>query len=256
MSKTINGISENEILNGISVFVKPRKKTYKGFDYREIEDFYNRLWEVCGKKNVIVTQPSNTQPIYTTLPTGQVICSVYIEVSILYDDGTVFRTIGSWGETELVRQNESGRFDGIGNIIDIASAKALKLALKKLDCFATYSDPGSEESNKSSSAKKPAAASKPKPEVKPGTYSLKGKEPIQKIREDANTGLPVYTWLCYNEGGDFNVVFYPNKYGEVQDWMERLVDASKKKPDTLIKIGAKELSTKDGVIQLMFDSKA
>jgi len=255
--KRINNKTPEQILTELSVFVKTTDKTYQGFDYRKVEDFYERLWTVCGKENVVINMPSSATPVYTSLPTGQTLCSVYMEVSILYDDGEVWRTAGSWGESEIIYSDKGNRYEGLGNVIDTASAKALKLALKKLDIFGVYSykESGSKASSKN---KKEDKASKPASvgtNRKSGTFRLKGTESIAVVRKDNNTGLPVYTWKCQNEGGAFNVVFYPNKYSNVGDWMDRLVLATKDKPDILVDIVCQELGEKDGIPQLMFESR-
>ena len=201
---TINGKSVTVCLEELTKAPEKLKETYRGFDYIPVEAFYQRLWDVFGKDNVIITQPSTTQPVYNQLHSGQVTCSVYVEVDILFDNGQTFRKVGSWGETELIYSDKSGTFDGLGNVCDIASTRALKNALKKLDIFGVYS---SREDNSKSNAKPKATASvtKEKPKTRRGArgrFSLKGIEPIVEIRKDANTQLPVYAWKCRNEAGE------------------------------------------------------
>ena len=255
MSKFINNKEVSTILSELSVFEETSKKTYQGYDYREIEDFYNRLWDVCGKENVVVTSLSTTPPIFTNLPTGQVLCSAYIEVSIYYDDGSLWRTVGSWGEMEVIYSEKNSRYDGIGNIIDVASAKALKLALKKLDVFGTYSLQ-KKETKTSSSKSKPKASEKENKVMAEGVFSLKGLSQASVVRTDKTTNKPVYAWSCEQDGKEYNVVFYPNAYKEDEDWLNRLIKQLEVKPSTLINIRAKELPDKDGVKQLIFTKRA
>lgn len=248
MDILINKKTPAECFSELCCFVKTTKKNFKGFDYREIEDFYNLLWDVFGKTNVMISQPAIPAPVYTTLPTGQVICSVYVEITIYNDNGEVFRTFGSWGEAELVYSDKSNRFDGLGNVIDIAKAKAVKLCCKEMDAFGNYSY------NRSDTTSEPTE--KPsKKNISRGVFVLKGTEPIVELRVDKTTGLPVYTWKCENESGAFNIVFYPNKYKDCADWINRLVAQSKNKPNTLIEIKASKLDVKEGITQLMFEGK-
>lgn len=260
MGITINNKTPGQILEGLSLFVETTEKNYRGFDYRKIEDFYDRLWTVCGKNSVVVTMLPSAAPVYTTLPTGQVICSVYVEISIFDDEGNIWRRVGSWGESELIlTSNEKtgvSKFDGIGNVVDTASAKAVKLALKKLDVFGYYTNANALDKEKTTSSKGNSSSKKSTNNSEKAIFSLIGTECVKEQRVDSNTGLPVYTWKCTQGTDTYNVVFYPNVYTKYNDWMERLKAATGDKPDTLIKIAAKQLQIKEGIKQLMFLEKA
>ena len=247
--KLRNGKTLSEALAMIGEYKEPTKFLQDKYPYYKFGEYKQRLDEAFGV--------GGYEAIYSSYETfglpfmdnvvGQVLTKAECIISVFGENGSVVFRASGIGTKELGRDTNKTQYQMINNNGLFVQQAAFKSAAKSMNIFDCnrYDEDGGHEGGapkpqyKNSNVNNPGGAgnaSKGQPQSNTAgnekVITLYRKKPLETIREDLNSGLPVYRLVGHEVVGnscrqkESEVILYPNCYKKESDRINALLTNS------------------------------
>lgn len=215
-----NGISLEEALKKISVYKAPTKflqDKYPYYKYGEYEERIKDAFGVGGYEVLYHDFKCEALPCIEEC-VSQVICQCGCTISVFSKDGNVVYRASGIGTKELNRNTDKRQYQMINNMGLFVQQAALKSAAKSMnifDCNRFEEDTTEPVTGQNTGNGNRKANDTGKQEI---VVSFLKKKPLETVRTDAQTNLPVYRLIGHEIKGngcrekESEIILYPNCY--------------------------------------------
>ena len=229
MTRTINEKTVSDIFAGLAV-AKPCVKYLDGkYPYHEISEYVERMDAVIGKEHYAMHYDECRM---IELPNTQSAFVIKCTITVFDDEGNPVPVLSAegFGSSEI-KKNKDGNFLHLNNVPLYARQAAFKDACRRYGIFGESDMEADSSSQSGNTGKKQGDKGQ---ENKKGqqavleTFVTEGTMTV--IRQDAQSGKPVYELLCYKKCGSemedhaSTVIFYPNQYRKQEELLKKFVD--------------------------------
>lgn len=242
-----NGKTLTEALSKIGEYKEPKKYLQDKYPYYKFSEYKQRLDEAfgIGGYEAIYSGYETFGLPYMDNVVGQVLTKVECTISVFGENGNIVFRASGIGTKELGRDNSKTQYQMINNNGLFVQQAAFKSAAKSMNIFDCnrYDEEGGNEGGSSKASQKNhqtnaqsggmGTAANTKESAKPQSgekvVTLFRKKPLETIREDRNSGLPVYRLVGHEVVGnncrqkESEVILYPNCYKKEAEKMNALI---------------------------------
>lgn len=241
-----NGKTLEEALSKVGEYKEPKKYLQDKYPYYKFGEYKERLDEAfgIGGYEAIYSDYEALSLPYLNNVVGQVLTKAACTISVFGADGTVVFRVSGIGTKEISRDKEKVQYQLLNNNGLFVQQAAFKSAAKSMNIFNcnSYDEEGGQEGYPSKAQQKNTmdnhtnveqASLSGEDKGKSGTVEKKltlyRKKPLEKIRDDKNSGLPVYRLVGHEVVGnscrrkECEVILYPNCYKKVSEQINALI---------------------------------
>ena len=245
--KLRNGKTLSEALAIIGEYKEPSKFLQDKYPYYKFGEYKQRMDEAfgVGGYEAIYSGYETFGLPYMDNVVGQVLTKAECTISVFGENGAVVFRASGIGTKELGRDSNKTQYQMINNnglFVQQAAFKSAAKSMNIFDCNSFDEEGGHEGGNSKAQPKNPQTNNKSggssnasKGQTQSNTpggekvVTLYRKKALETIREDRNSGLPVYRLLGHEVIGnscrqkESEVILYPNCYKKDNDKMNALI---------------------------------